>query len=159
TDVLRGDWGFDGVAMSDWFGSHSTAPTINAGLDLEMPGPTRDRGAKLVAAVKAGEVDPETIRASTRRALRLMERTGALAGPLELAEPADDRPEHRPLIRSAGAAGTVLLKNDGILPLTGSGRIAVIGPNAKTAQIMGGGSAQLNPHYRISPWDGLVAAL
>ena len=55
----------------------------------------------------------------------------------------------------------MLLKNDGILPLAkaAAGRIAVIGPNARTAQIMGGGSAQLNPHYRVSPWDGLVAAL
>jgi len=52
-----------------------------------------------------------------------------------------------------------LLTNDGVLPLGGSGQIAVIGPNARTAQIMGGGSAQLNPHYRVSPWDGLVAAL
>ncbi|MDF2984366.1 MAG: glycosyl hydrolase, partial [Devosia sp.] len=59
-----------------------------------------------------------------------------------------------------GAEGAVLLKNTGeLLPLSGSGRIAVIGPNAKVAQIMGGGSAQLNPHYRVSPWDGLVAAL
>ncbi len=159
TDVLRGEWRFDGVVMSDWFGSHSTVETVNAGLDLEMPGPTRDRGAKLVAAVEAGAVDPETIRASARRVLRLMERTGALAGPLERSERADDRPAHRALIRRAGAEGTVLLKNDGILPLAGDGRIAVIGPNAQVAQIMGGGSAQLNPHHRVSPWDGLVAAL
>ncbi len=54
TEVLRGDWGYDGAVMSDWFGSHSTAPTVNAGLDLEMPGPPRDRGAKLVDAVDAG---------------------------------------------------------------------------------------------------------
>ncbi|MFO1142582.1 MAG: glycoside hydrolase family 3 C-terminal domain-containing protein [Amaricoccus sp.] len=159
TDVLRTEWGFDGVAMSDWFGAHSTAPTVNAGLDLEMPGPPRDRGAKLVAAVEAGEVDPETIRTRTRNVLRLMERTRALAGPLERSERADDRPEDRALIRRAGAEGIVLLKNDGILPLAEPGRIAVIGPNAKVAQIMGGGSAQLNPHYRVSPWDGLAAAL
>ncbi len=62
TEVLRGEWGFDGVVMSDWFGSRSTAPTINAGLDLEMPGPPRDRGAKLVAAVEAGEVDAAAVR-------------------------------------------------------------------------------------------------
>lgn len=159
TEVLRDEWGFDGVAMSDWFGSHSTAPTVNAGLDLEMPGPPRDRGAKLVAAVEAGEVDPETIRTRTRNVLRLMERTHALAGPLEPSERADDRPEHRALIRRAGAEGIVLLKNAGILPLAGNGPIAVIGPNAKVAQIMGGGSAQLNPHYRVSPWDGLASAL
>ena len=67
--------------MSDWFGSHSTAPTVNAGLDLEMPGPPRDRGAKLVAAVEAGEVDRrDDPRPRARNVLRLMERTGALDG-------------------------------------------------------------------------------
>jgi beta-glucosidase len=77
-------------------------------------------------------------------------------------EHAEDRPEHRELIRRAGAEGTVLLKNErNLLPLakSGSGKIAVIGPNAKVAQIMGGGSAQLNAHYRISPWQGLATAL
>ncbi len=157
--VLRGDWGFDGVVMSDWFGSHTTAPTLNAGLDLEMPGPTRDRGDKAIAAVAAGEVTADTIRTRALNVLRLMARTGALDDHRDFVEHADDRPEHRALIRRAGAEGTVLLTNDGILPLTGTGTIAVIGPNAKVAQIMGGGSSQLNPHYRISPWDGLVAAV
>jgi len=158
TEVLRDDWGHDGVVMSDWYGSHSTAPTINAGLDIEMPGPTRDRGAKLLAAVEAGEVSAATVRASALRVLRLMERTGALRDNRPFEERADDRPEHRALIRKAGAAGAVLLKNDGLLPLAApAGRIAVIGPNARVAQIMGGGSAQLNPHYRVSPWDGLAA--
>jgi beta-glucosidase len=157
--VLRVEWHYDGVVMSDWFGSHSTAETVNAGLDLEMPGPTRDRGDKLVAAVEAGEVSRETIRASVLNVLRLMERTGALDDTAPFAERADDRPEHRALIRRAGSEAAVLLKNDGVLPLAGKGRIAVIGPNAKTAQIMGGGSAQLNPHYRVTPFEGLVAAL
>lgn len=158
--VLRQEWHYDGVVMSDWFGSHSTAPTVNAGLDLEMPGPPRDRGAKLVAAVEAGEVSRETLRARVLDVLRLMERTGALDDHSEWVERADDRAEHRALIRRAGAEGAVLLKNEGeLLPLSGAGKVAVIGPNAKVAQIMGGGSAQLNPHYRVSPWDGLVAAL
>lgn len=157
--VLRGQWGFDGLVMSDWFGSHSTAPTVNAGLDLEMPGPPRDRGAKLIAAVEAGDVLRETVRERVRTILTVMERTGALSchGPHE--EWAEDRPEHRALIRRAGAEAMVLLRNEGVLPLSGEGTIAVIGPNAKTAQIMGGGSAQLNPHYRVAPWEGLVAAL
>ncbi|MDC9826489.1 glycoside hydrolase family 3 C-terminal domain-containing protein [Devosia sp. ZB163] len=159
-DVLRREWHYDGVVMSDWFGSHSTAPTVNAGLDLEMPGPTRDRGDKLVAAVEAGEVSRDTVRTRALNILRLMERTGALDDHSAFEERADDRAEHRALIRRAGAEGAVLLKNEGsLLPLTGNGKVAVIGPNAKVAQIMGGGSAQLNPHYRISPWDGLVAAL
>jgi len=157
--VLRHEWNYDGIVMSDWFGSHSTVETVNAGLDLEMPGPSRFRGEKLVAAVREGRVKPETIRARALNMLRLMDRTGALKDTSPFEERADDRPEHRALIRRAGAEAAVLLKNEGALPLSGSGRIAVIGPNARTAQIMGGGSAQLNPHYRISPWAGLVAAL
>ena len=158
--VLRNEWRYDGIVMSDWFGSHSTAPTVNAGLDLEMPGPSRDRGEKLVAAVEAGEVSRDTVRTRALNILRLMERTGALDDHSTFEEKAEDRAEHRALIRRAGAEGAVLLKNAGdILPLAGQRTIAVIGPNAKTAQIMGGGSAQLNPHYRVSPWDGLVSAL
>jgi beta-glucosidase len=156
--VLRGDWGFDGVVMSDWFGSHSTAATVNAGLDLEMPGPARDRGNKLIAAVESGEVSRETVRERVLNVLCLMERTGALNDHSHWEERADDRPEHRALIRRAGAEAAVLLTNNGVLPLAG-GTVAVIGPNAKTAQIMGGGSAQLNAHYRVSPFEGLAAAL
>jgi beta-glucosidase len=161
TTVLRREWGYYGVVMSDWFGSHATAETVNAGLDLEMPGPPRDRGERLVAAVQEGRVTREKVRERALNMLRLMSRTGALDdhGPWE--ERADDRPAHRELIRRAGAEAAVLLKNEGMLPLApaSGGRIAVIGPNAKVAQIMGGGSAQLNPHYRVSPYEGLAAAL
>ncbi|MBP1806297.1 beta-glucosidase [Rubellimicrobium aerolatum] len=159
TEVLRGDWGFDGVVMSDWFGSHSTAPTMLAGLDLEMPGPARDRGHRLVAAVEAGEVAAKVVRERALNVLRLMARTGALDDHRPREERAEDRPEHRALIRRAGAEGMVLLASDGTLPLREPASVAVIGPNAKVAQIMGGGSAQLNAHYRVSPWDGLAAAL
>ncbi len=159
TEVLRGDWGFDGVVMSDWFGSHSTAETVNAGLDLEMPGPTRDRGEKLIEAIRAGKVSNETIRDRVRAILTVMERTGALGSHEPFTERADDRPEHRALIRKAGAEAAVLLKNEDALPLSGKETIAVIGPNARTAQIMGGGSAQLNPHYRVSPYEGLATAV
>ena len=160
TDVLRGDWGFDGVVMSDWFGSRSTAPTVNAGLDLEMPGPARDRGEKLIAAVQSGEVSAETVRERARNMLRLMVRTGAIDDHRPFEEQANDRPATRALIRRAGAEASVLLKNDGdLLPLAKDRKIAVIGPNAKTAQIMGGGSAQLNPHYAVSPWQGMADAV
>lgn len=157
TDVLRDEWGFDGAVVSDWFGSRSTAPTIDAGLDLEMPGPTRDRGDKLIAAVEAGDVALETVRDRARNMLRLMMRVGVLDEMPEYRELSDDRPEHRALVRKAGAECAVLLKNEDMLPLAApKGKIAVVGPNAKVAQIMGGGSSQLNPHYRTSPWDGLV---
>ncbi len=156
TAVLRQDWGYDGIVMSDWFGSHSTAESVNAGLDLEMPGATRDRGEKLVEAVKRGEVSETTLNDRVLAILRLMERTGALDDHSDFIELADDRPEHRALIRKAGAAGSVLLKNAGLLPLSKDiKKIAIIGPNAKVAQIMGGGSAQLNPHYRITPFEGI----
>jgi beta-glucosidase len=109
--------------------------------------------------VREGKVAPETVRERALNMLRLMDRTGALRDARPFEECAEDRPEHRTLIRRAGAEAAVLLKNNGVLPLAATGKIAVIGPNAKTAQIMGGGSAQLNAHYRVSPWDGLVAAL
>jgi beta-glucosidase len=159
TDVLRKEWGYDGIVMSDWFGSHSTAETVNAGLDLEMPGPPRDRGQKLIEAVQSGAVSEAILNQRVIAMLRLMQRVGSLDDHRDFKETADDRPEHRALIRRAGSEAAVLLKNNGVLPLRGDGTIAVIGPNAKIAQIMGGGSAQLNAHYRVSPWDGLVAAV
>lgn len=160
-DVLKTEWGFDGVAMSDWFGTHSTAEALNAGLDLEMPGPTRHRGQALVEAVRTGAASAETVADGARRMLRLLTRVGAFDDPEIRAEQALDRPEHRALIRRAGAEGIVLLANTGLLPLdpNGVGTVAVIGPNAKTAQIMGGGSAQVNAHYRVSPLDGIAARL
>ncbi|PDT26759.1 glycosyl hydrolase [Rhizobium sp. L9] len=161
TKVLREEWGFDGIVMSDWFGSHSTAETIDAGLDLEMPGPARDRGEKLVAAVREGKVEAATVRAAARRMLLLLERVGAFENKPDLTERAVDLPEDRALIRRLGAEGAVLLKNDGILPLakTSLDRIAVIGPNAASARVMGGGSAQINAHYTVSPLEGIRAAL
>ncbi|PCK86614.1 glycosyl hydrolase [Rhizobium sophoriradicis] len=161
TKVLREEWGFDGIVMSDWFGSHSTAETINAGLDLEMPGPARDRGEKLVAAVREGKVDAAKVRAAARRILVLFERVGAFEKKPDLTERVVDLPEDRALIRRLGAEGAVLLKNDGILPLarTSLDRIAVIGPNAASARVMGGGSAQIAAHYTVSPLEGIRAAL
>lgn len=157
--VLRSEWGFDGLVMSDWFGSNSTAPSVNAGLDLEMPGPTRDRGPKLVAAVEAGEVSAETLRARALAVLRLMARTGAMQATGPRIELSNERPAVRALVRRAGAAGAVLLKNDGALPLATGTRVALIGPNAKVARTMGGGSAQLVAHRAVSPWEGLAGIL
>ncbi|MGV4796851.1 glycoside hydrolase family 3 C-terminal domain-containing protein [Rhizobium sp. F40D2] len=161
TKVLREEWGFQGIVMSDWFGSHSTEETINAGLDLEMPGPARDRGEKLVAAVREGKVEAATVRAAARRMLLLLERVGAFESKPDLTERTVDLPEDRALIRRLGAEGAVLLKNDGILPLakTSLDRIAVIGPNAASARVMGGGSAQIAAHYTVSPLEGIRAAL
>jgi beta-glucosidase len=161
TELLREEWGYDGIVMSDWFGSHTTEASLIGGLDLEMPGPTRDRGEKLVNAVREGRVPAETVKAAARRILLLLERVGAFADPGMHEEQAVDRPEHRALIRKLGADGMVLLKNDGILPLDKAAldRIAVLGPNAAEPRVMGGGSAQINAHYKVSPLEGIRGAL
>lgn len=101
------------------------------------------------------------MRAAARRILLLLERVGAFEGAPDLTERAIDLPEDRALIRRLGAEGAVLLKNDGILPLakTSLDRIAVIGPNAASARVMGGGSAQIAAHYTVSPLEGIRAAL
>jgi beta-glucosidase len=159
-DILKQEWAFDGIVMSDWFGAQSTADAANNGLDLEMPGPPKWRGQPLLAAVEVGQVAEAAIDEAVRRMLRLIIRSGAFEHPQDQPEQAVDRPEHRTIIRAAAAEGIVLLKNTGnILPLdlTKLARLAIIGPNAKTAQIMGGGSAQVNSHYAITPYEGIAA--
>src|SRR5256884_8928410 len=159
TEILRHEWGFDGVVMSDWFSSvKSTAASVNAGLDLEMPSP-RWRGQKLLEAVKQGEDSEDTIDTSVRRLLQLLVKAGLFEQQQEEPEQGTDLPEHRTLIREAGAEGCVLLRNEQqVLPLQREHltSIAVIGPNARVAQIMGGGSAQVNAPYAITPLEGIT---
>ena len=159
-DILRNEWGFDGLVMTDWFASHDTIYSVLAGTDLEMPGPARERGNKLVQAVRDGRLLPSAVRACARRVLLLMQRVGSFADPVIPAERDDNIPAHRQLIRTLGSEGAVLLKNAAnLLPLTPTtgARVALIGAPAKVAQIMGGGSATVNAHYRVSPLEGLQA--
>ncbi|KAH8551262.1 glycoside hydrolase family 3 domain protein [Umbelopsis sp. PMI_123] len=161
-DILRGEWEYEGLVMSDWFGAHLVAETANAGMDLEMPGPTRIRGEKLVAEVKAGNVTEETINARARKVLELAVKAGKFEDPEEKPEHGIDKEEHRQIIRQAGAESIVLLKNENnVLPLDASKlkKIAIIGPNSKEAVITGGGSAGVNTHYTITPYDGIKNAI
>ena len=162
TTVLREEWGFDGLVMSDWFGAHSAGPSVRAGLDLEMPGPARAR-ANLLAEAQDDESTRAAVRSAARNVLRLMERTDTFENPRDVrvdAELGVEHPETTALIRRAGAEGVVLLKNEGnLLPLPAGATVAVVGPNAATGQVMGGGSAQINAHRRVSPLEGLRAAL
>ena len=162
TGILRDEWGFDGVVISDWLATQSTAPSVKAGMDLEMPGPPRRYGAKVVDAVQRGELDVAAVDACVRRILALLAKAGVLADPsrtIDAPEHAIDRPEHRALAREAAADAIVLLRNErDALPLAASvRRIAVIGPNADRAVIQGGGSARVAPHHAVSPLDGIRA--
>jgi beta-glucosidase len=207
-DILHGEWGYDGLVMSDWTAAHATEAAAQAALDLAMPGPASlygPWGDALVEAVGKGAVDEALIDDKVIRILRLAARVGALADtpapPPEAGAPAPpglppeaDAPAPPGLppeagtpaapgpslqapdsvavaqeLRAAAAAGFVLARNDGILPLARSApadlpgldrrlRVAVIGPNAQVARTMGGGSATVFPPYTISPLDGLRGA-
>lgn len=158
--VLRGEWRWDGLVMSDWGGTNSTAAALNAGLDLEMPGPSRWRRIEdVVKAVEAGEVSEKTINERTRRVLQFLERQKCFEDATIPDEQAINKPEHQSLIREAGAKGIVLLKNfGGVLPLTKEKvrgkKVAVFGL-AKDCLSSGGGSASVSAHYKVSPWDAL----
>ncbi len=162
TDILRGEWGFDGIVMSDWFGLHSTVEGVEAGLDLEMPGPPRERGDLLLKAVNDGRIERSLIRTTARRLLRFMDRIGAIADGGPGPELTRDEPEDHVLVRTAGSAGMVLLRNErSVLPLvtTNLGTVAVIGPNAARGRIMGGGSAMVNPVHQVHPLEALATRL
>ncbi|KAF5023135.1 hypothetical protein F66182_4830 [Fusarium sp. NRRL 66182] len=162
--VLRGEWGWDGLVMSDWGGTNSTPDSLEAGLDLEMPGPTRWRTAKdVIAAIEAGKTSEKTIDERATRVLQFLERLNCFKDPSIPDEKAINKPEHRALIREAGSKGIVLLKNqDKILPLSKDKvkgkKIALLG-HAKIGLAHGGGSASVNAHYKVTPWDALHEAL
>ena len=155
--LLKDEWGFDGLLMSDWWGTYST-DCAEAGLDLEMPGRARFFGRRLREAIERGDVSASVLDDKVRRILRLAMRTGALDGPAEGPEASIDRPEHRALMRKVVAESAVLLKNDGgLLPLTplSGALVALIGPHADLLCMQGGGSSAVEPHHVAS----LAAAL
>jgi beta-glucosidase len=178
-DVLKKEWGFRGLVVSDWLGTHSTAETANAGLDLEMPGADSirrlraagvpqnpgdvgSRGAmltpdKLLPLVQAGEVPAAVIDDKVQRILRVMVANGLF----ENQKPGGgevDTPAQRAVARKAAAEGIVLLKNAGdLLPLLAEKihSIAVIGPNAVVAATGGGGSSSVKTNHALSPLDAV----
>ena len=162
-DPLEENWGFDGLVMSDWYATHATVAAGRAALDLVMPGPDGPWGDALLVAVRRGEVTEAAIDAKVRRLLRLAARVGALEGVAPATAVATRPPQAAvsALVRRASAAGSVLLGNDGILPLAAGGlrRLAVLGPNAAVPPSQGGGSANLRADYAITPIDGLRAAM
>jgi beta-glucosidase len=161
-DVLNREGGFDGVIMSDWYATRSVGAAGEDLLDLAMPGPESPWTEWLLEAVQTGKISESAMDGHVLRILRLAARVGALDG-LDAARPPARRwsdEEVTAELRASAAAGMVLIKNDGLLPLTASSlQVAMIGPNAVTARTLGGGSATVFPPYVVSPVEGLRAAL
>ncbi|KAL4768330.1 glycoside hydrolase superfamily [Aspergillus nidulans var. acristatus] len=158
TDILRKEWGWDGLVMSDWFGTYSTSESIIAGLDIEMPGKTRWRGDALAHAVSSNKVHEFVLDERVRNVLNLVNYVEPLGIPENAEEKVLNRPEDQALLRRAAAESIVLLKNeDNILPFNKEKSIAVIGPNAKIAAYCGGGSASLDAYYTVTPFEGVSA--
>ncbi|KAI9371250.1 glycosyl hydrolase family 3 N terminal domain-containing protein [Aspergillus egyptiacus] len=154
--ILRKEWGWDGLVMSDWFGTYSTSESINAGLDIEMPGKTRWRGDALAHAVSSKKVNEFVLDERVRNVLNLVNYVEPLGIPEHAEEKMLNRPEDQALLRRAAAESIVLMKNeDNILPFSKEKSIAVIGPNAKIAAYCGGGSASLDAYYTVTPFEGV----
>jgi beta-glucosidase len=158
TGILRDEWGFDGFVVTDWYATTDTVGSPAAGVDLEMPGPARRLGARLAEAVRSGQLDESVVDAQVRHLLGAFARIGALDDPPQPEErEADEDPQHRIVARRAAVGSMVLLRNDGVLPFDASSirTLAVIGPNADRAQVLGGGSSTVAPHHRTTPLDAL----
>lgn len=159
-DILKGEWGFDGVVVSDWRAARSTVGAALGGLDIAMPNLENPWGAALIDAVRTGLVPEKVIDDKVRRVLLLAQRVGALDGGSPVPSPPDldgDTVAHEVAARSF-----VLVRNENFtLPLKprALSKVAVIGALAQDARVLGGGSAQVAPPHTISPLDGLTAAL
>lgn len=142
-EPLKGEWEFDGVAVSDWAAVRTTEDTARAALDLAMPGPDSPWGVSLVRAVKDGQVSEEAVDEKVRRLLRLADRVGALEPQRPRRVPATRSRDTRTLLRSAVSAGAVLLRNNAVLPLdpVELSTVAVVGAHAAFPRVQGGGSA------------------
>ena len=154
TDPLRTEWGFDGVAMSDWTAVRSVKESAGAALDLAMPGPETPWSAGLVKAVESGEVSMDAIDEKVTNLLVLADRVGALGNSVakEIS-----KLDSRAAIREIAADGFVLVENNGVLPINPATKnVVVIGSHALEGRIGGGGSATTIPHSPVSPIRGLT---
>ncbi|MGN0815034.1 MAG: beta-glucosidase [Candidatus Coproplasma sp.] len=138
-DVLRGEWGYDGVVVSDWAGCNNKVASTKAGSDLEMPA-CRYGADDIVEAVENGTLDISAVDKSVERLLELMESTSAG----KKGEPFN-KYEHNALARRCAEESIVLLKNDGVLPLDNSVRVAIVGDFAYNPRYQGAGSSIVNP--------------
>ncbi len=137
--VLRDEWGFKGLVMTDWGAMNNRIEAIKAGLDLEMPSSHGETDKLLVAAVKDGSLPEEVLDKAVRRVLELADKSVT-----NKKQTTYNKEEHHRLAKNTAVNSAVLLKNNGILPLSGNEKIAVIGKFADIPRIQGGGSSHIN---------------
>jgi beta-glucosidase len=162
TELLKGEWGFPGVVVSDWSATTTTVASAVAGLDLVMPGPKGPWGDLLLAAVRAGRVPESAIDDKVARLLAVAQRVGALEGGEEPPAPANREPIDPDLLREVTARSfTVLANHRGLLPLDRERitTLAVIGPNALHPITQGGGSVRVLAVARPGIAESLRSAL
>ncbi|SLN26315.1 Thermostable beta-glucosidase B [Aquimixticola soesokkakensis] len=150
TQVLREEWGFDGLVISDWGGVYDPVAALKAGMDLRMPGGALDD--RLIAAHARGEIAEGDLDRVIANTTRLAERTR----PRDTDVPPDVEAHHA-LVRRAAAESSVLLKNDGVLPLDPARypKVAILGELARTPRIQGSGSSRVHPRRVVAPLDVL----
>ena len=151
TEVLREEWGFDGLVMTDWGAVHDRVAGVAAGLDLEMPSSHGWNDRLVAEAVRTGALDESDLDRSVARVLRLVSRHHR-----ETPEEHLHLGAHHELAREAASRSAVLLKNEGAaLPLPGLGDVVVIGEMARTPRYQGAGSSQVNPTRLDNALDAL----
>lgn len=153
TEILKKEWGFEGLVVSDWGAVRDRVKALKGGLDLEMPGPKDYRVQAVVEAVRSGKLDEAVLDESVRRILRVvfMSQKTPKNGTFDVEA-------HHALAQKAAAEGMVLLKNNGVLPLKSPQKIAVIGHSAQKPLFQGGGSSHINPTKVTIPLEALKAA-
>lgn len=143
--------------MSDWTGVYSSADSIKAGMDLEMPGPPLWRGKQTISDLISHKLEMYQVDERVRQVLKLVKRAKESGIPFNAKEEALDNEYTRQLLNFTADHSSVLLKNDKqVLPIKNPKKIAVIGPNAKAAMIGGGGSAAMQPTFVVSPLEAIT---
>jgi beta-glucosidase len=152
SEILKDEWGFEGLVVSDWGAVRDRVAALQGGLDWEMPGPQERRVKALVEAVRCGELDEALLDEAVRRILRIvfMAKETPKGGSFDVEA-------HHALARQIAAEGMVLLKNNGLLPLNDPQQIAVIGRSAQYAHFQGGGSSHIHPIKVAVPFKELQA--
>lgn len=152
TEILKDEWGFEGLVVSDWGAVRDRVAALKGGLDWEMPGPQPRRVQQVVDAVRRGELDEAVLEESVRRILGIVFKAKETPKGGKF-----DIDAHHALAHQIANEGMVLLKNNGLLPLKGYQHIAVIGRSAENAHFQGGGSSHINPTRVDAPLAALQA--